>query len=120
MTAYYKVGMTEAQQRALSATLPQAERDALLAAGLVELAKLKCRDANTDKCANLEPSIKIPNVDCQALADGWTGDYDKMEAAYEALPACAKKGFSVGEKVVGATVLAAVVAVIVKLARRRK
>lgn len=116
MAGYYKQGMTEAEQRALSATLSPEIRAQLLAAGLAQLPK--CRSPDLDKCANLQSTM--PGIDCQALADGWTGDYDKMEAAYDALPDCApaKKSWSLGEMAAGTAVVLAIVVVLAKAARK--
>lgn len=84
MTAYYKPGMTEAEQRALSATLSPEVRADLLAKGLAALPK--CWTEELQSCANL--TAVSSKWDCQAIADGWTGDFDKMEAAFNALPKC--------------------------------
>ena len=84
MAGYYKPGMTEAEQRALSATLSPAVRAKLLADGLAALPA--CWTPELQDCANLsKPSAKF---NCQAIADGWTGDFNKMETTFEALPRC--------------------------------
>src|SRR5512143_3454959 len=114
MTAYYKPGMSEAEQRAISAKLPQAERDQLYARAVAALPP--CWDSALERCANL--TSLDPRFDCQTIADGWTGDFDKMEATFEALPRCDELGkSSMGEWIAGGIAAAVVLGVAIKMAK---
>lgn len=88
---HYQSGMSQQQQRNLSATLSPAVRSNLLANAIAALPS--CWSQQLDDCARLAPGSSSPAGagPCQTIADGWIGDYDKMQAAFEALPDCPVK-----------------------------
>lgn len=88
---YYQPGMSEADQRKLGASLPAATRQQLITSALAALPP--CMTTEVQHCAHDEWNKPI-GANCQTISDGWIGDYDRMEAAYQALPGC-KPGPSV-------------------------
>lgn len=127
MVGYFKPGMTEAQQRALGATLDPATRAKLLTDAVALLPACESTDLY-NAVEYLQPSASYTADQIQTLSDGWIGDYDTMQAAYDMLqpcpgttaPATPSSSSNVGLAVAIGTVVAIGIALAIRSSRHRR
>lgn len=110
MSGYFKPGMTEAEQRAIGAKLDPTLRAKLLADALALLPSCESPELY-NAVENLTPSSSYTAEQIQTLSDGWTGDYDKMQAAYDRLKPCTSVSSRPSLWAAGLLAFAAIVAV---------
>lgn len=119
---YYRPDMTDEQQRALSATLDPAIRAKLLADALALIPPCETPAFKAAVEWDIPHATGYTQEQIQTIADGWIGDFDKMQAAYDAIKPCAptpaKKSSGIGEAVVAFLAVVAI-GLAVRRARRK-